>query len=239
MEKQIFIILSIMMSLLSNKVYLQTQNAVFEIQYRVSHQNLNNTSLGNEALDNEFKNELSKVMSVLQCNRYKSKFFTKYSSGNNDYISTIIRASNRVNQTEYVNIRDKIRIIEIFDNGTKQYLLRTDSLIWEITDEIQIINDMECIFAKGQSVTPGYSPEKVNVWFTKKYPLPFGPFGWHGLPGLIVQLQTGNMTYTAGIIKPVDAKNVILDPEADISNALRSDEYFMKMQKKKILRKKN
>jgi GLPGLI family protein len=66
------------------------------------------------------------------------------------------------------------------------YLVK-DSLVndWEISNESKKIGNYTCYKAVKQCTTCSSMNE---VWFTPEIPVPFGPLGYGGLPGLIVSV---------------------------------------------------
>jgi GLPGLI family protein len=61
---------------------------------------------------------------------------------------------------------------------------------WEITKETKIINGFLCYKAIRECKTCP-NKETESVWFTPDIPVPFGPFGYGGLPGLIMEIKKG------------------------------------------------
>lgn len=61
---------------------------------------------------------------------------------------------------------------------------------WNILSETKEIAGKKCIKAQPKNNT------SVTAWFTADIPLGFGPMGYYGLPGLILQLETATKIYT-------------------------------------------
>ena len=88
---------------------------------------------------------------------------------------------------------------------------------WTITKESKMINGFLCY----KAITPfynygGWRDEErhldVTAWFAPQIPVPFGPNGYHGLPGLILEIHTKvNSFYTKNI-------KLNLEPEPKIDN---------------------
>lgn len=87
---------------------------------------------------------------------------------------------------------------------------------WLIYNESKIINGFTCykseytlksINRKGKEVK-----RIVTAWFCPELPYSFGPNGYCGLPGLILELQDKNITY--GVKKIEFKKNNIEIPES-------------------------
>ncbi|WP_051200378.1 GLPGLI family protein [Flavobacterium subsaxonicum] len=86
---------------------------------------------------------------------------------------------------------------------------------WELTNETKIINGYTCYKAtsikhnsNGWDDNPKFT---ITAWYTPKIPVAYGPNGYHGLPGLILELQT----YTTTLyVKKIDL-NLDKDPAID------------------------
>ena len=81
--------------------------------------------------------------------------------------------------------------------GSGEYFLITDYLAdveWEITKDTMIIGNMLCY--KATSVVYGVRGLKyerpIMAWFTLDIPVSYGPIGYNGLPGLILDLTIQN-----------------------------------------------
>lgn len=113
------------------------------------------------------------------------------------------------------------------NNATKEYrelkeTKRTGKVIvnnqiitdWTLTNESKIIDGHKCY----KATTPIFQSSKklegfpcINVWYTPEIPIGFGPLGFGGLPGLILELQNNRATYFVKTIKLNEAK----EPEMD------------------------
>ena len=63
---------------------------------------------------------------------------------------------------------------------------------WEfLPDEIESILDYEC----SKSLLCEFAGRKYTAWFTSDIPLPFGPYKFGGLPGLILKIEDSEHQY--------------------------------------------
>lgn len=62
---------------------------------------------------------------------------------------------------------------------------------WVISEEKKAINGKEC-----QKAVTSAGRYNVTAWFSIEDAIPFGPLGYFGLPGLIVELETPTYVYT-------------------------------------------
>lgn len=82
--------------------------------------------------------------------------------------------------------------------GNKTYIKKVISKNWILQNEIKIIDGYKCYKATSEYVvinSVGEFRHPVIAWYCPEIPLPFGPNGYGGLPGLILQLQVRNVTF--------------------------------------------
>ena len=68
---------------------------------------------------------------------------------------------------------------------SKQYIVKDDAINfkWKIHPEKRNIGNYECTKA-----TTEFRGRKYTAWFTNKIPVDYGPWKFHGLPGLILEI---------------------------------------------------
>lgn len=81
--------------------------------------------------------------------------------------------------------------------GGEYFLIRkpTDSLKWSLLNEKKKIGKYSCYKAvsyKLKKFPSGIKKILVTAWYTPDIPIPFGPYEYNGLPGLIVELKEGD-----------------------------------------------
>lgn len=122
----------------------------------------------------------------------------------------------------YKNIKEKR-----YTNGTeifgKLFLIK-DSLVerkWELINETKNIGLYTCYKAEfkdtyeTQTITNDKELETVTkertttVWYTPQIPVANGPMDYHGLPGLILEINDGELTLVC--------TKIVLNPEEDIT----------------------
>lgn len=82
--------------------------------------------------------------------------------------------------------------------GNKTYIKKAISKNWILQNETKIIDGYKCYKATSEYVvinSVGEFRHPVIAWYCPEIPLPFGPNGYGGLPGLILQLQVRNVTF--------------------------------------------
>ena len=147
---------------------------------------------------------------------------------------------NRANQQMggeslyYVNIRDNLRLRQkkSFD---KDYLVKRkiSRLKWKITNDLKTIKGYKC--RKATTKVDGKNINKITAWFSPQLPFQFGPKGYAGLPGLILELKQMHWFYYASKIK---LKNKSITIEKPSKGKLISREDFLKeLEKRKKKRR--
>lgn len=69
---------------------------------------------------------------------------------------------------------------------------------WTLIDETKVINTMNC---KKASVT--YKGRNWTAWYSTEIPLPYGPYKFSGLPGLIIKMSDEKNEYDFELVKSV------------------------------------
>lgn len=97
---------------------------------------------------------------------------------------------------EYYNQSEKrCKKVELED---QIFLVEQTSLDWKITTETKKIKGFTCTRAtaaieidNGQII----KSKNIEAWFTNEISCPFGPKGYYGLPGLILELKEGDILF--------------------------------------------
>lgn len=98
---------------------------------------------------------------------------------------------------------------------------------WVITSEVKNIDKYECYKAtysyeyenfRGKTMT-----KLITAWFAPQLPYAYGPKKYYGLPGLILQLTEGDITFLATSIALFDERTIIKIPSA---KHISADEYY-------------
>ena len=134
----------------------------------------------------------------------------------------------RIHTYVFCDIADNnIRYYSKFADELSYYDEPLDEMQWEICDSTANIIGYDCIQAKTD-----YHGRTWTAWFTTDIPLPFGPWKFHGLPGLIIKTESDNgISYTATGIektdKPITPMYSVDDyQKTDRKKALAEDEYY-------------
>ncbi len=102
------------------------------------------------------------------------------------------------------------------------FIISKEKLKWQLINETKIIGNYTCYKAKAIIKKPYRGKEKEYIktaWYCPQINAPYGPIGYSGLPGLILELNEGKFKYktskivlnsknTYEIIKPEKGKKV-------------------------------
>lgn len=99
-------------------------------------------------------------------------------------------------ETSYFRDLNNKKLIIATDFSTKKYFVNNvyESFGWQILTETKIVNGFLCIKAIGKD--PNRSLP-IEAWFCPKIPYQFGPAEYGNLPGLILELSYGRMSFEA------------------------------------------
>ena len=132
----------------------------------------------------------------------------------------------------YKNILEKNKINILKQDG-KNFFVKKEyrNWDWKILKETKKIMGYTCLKAIGKLEQYNYILKEnktltVTVWFTREIPVSFGPSGFDGLPGLVLESKRGSFYFIATKIN-FDQNDKIILPKDGI---IIEDEEFAKMQ---------
>lgn len=147
----------------------------------------------------------------------ENKTFTLYFKENKSLFSLDVNLNNSEEKNYYKEI-DSTYSLRAFQNETfgKLVLKEDRDLDWIISyEDKKEINDLICYKASfSNKVQRGdqFFNYVIIAWFCPEIPIPIGPLGYGGLPGLILELQNGMDLYGATEIKFEKIKKEIIKP---------------------------
>lgn len=163
--------------------------------------------------------ELEKLEFELLFNALESLFVPKESLevDNNDYFKDMALAvAGSSNKAWYTNSES---LIMQYDFMNERFLVekKKNSIEWQLSKESKKIGDYLCYKATctlNNIGSKGLGQKKVEVWYAKDIPVPLGPVGLVGLPGLILEANFFKVRYVATNIKmDSDEKLNIVKPQ--------------------------
>lgn len=141
-------------------------------------------NIGKEEFD-KYKNEIEQQKFKLIATKQQSYFFTSDGILNSPPLLKI-----------HTSLDTNKSLKELTDSKLLIELPRT--IAWQLTTDSKVIQGYTCYKAHSSySVVRGDRTFTFPIiaWFTPEIPYPFGPKGYFGLPGLILELQERNITY--------------------------------------------
>lgn len=176
-----------------------------------------------ELLDKIYLNKV-KTSSILKFNNEESVFTVhkKLHIKKNDLVENLNYSWAGGSDIYYSNSKIKINLVQNCRTLGDCFIIRSDFNKWTVTQETKIIASYLCYKAIKKGT-------KTVAWFTPKVPVNFGPRGFSGLPGLILELKVNNIIFRASkiILKPKE-KVAIKKPTKGIKI---SQKEFEKMSK--------
>ncbi|MCH3881582.1 GLPGLI family protein [Tenacibaculum aquimarinum] len=151
-----------------------------DISYQLTIENQQSLFIVNESKMSESKNDLKKI-------------------------ATIITGTNGrfyVNREKEIYLHEKDFLSDLF-------LVKIEVKKWKITDDFKVINNFKCYKAISEDIVSnpaGIFKKKVTAWFSPDLPSFFGPAGYFGLPGLILELDNSKMNMYASKIEFLKSK---------------------------------
>lgn len=180
----------------------------FKAFYQASFKEVNYDSIfkNNKKYSNEIKSILlneqktfvnmsKNIKFILDFNINESKFYCEKKIDISDNLQD--RFLLRVNfDGNYYS--SKGRVTQEINIYGEDFIVSLPVLKWNITLEKRRIGKYICFKAttiKKVENSRGIHKIPVTAWFTKKIPFNYGPKEFNGLPGLILELQEGNIKY--------------------------------------------
>lgn len=74
---------------------------------------------------------------------------------------------------------------------------------WKLIDEVKIINTISCKRAE-----INYKGRNWIAWYSTDIPIPYGPYKFNGLPGLIIKIRDDKGEYDFELVKSVSRNNL-------------------------------
>jgi GLPGLI family protein len=219
-------LLTILVILLN--IFSYKQNNEVKIYYIASLNNkelidrISNSSLFiEEARKRRIKKEQSKepVAFTLLLGQNEGIFKIDSTKKSNRFNPTLL--ASRSDRIYYSNILNKEQFW-ISDRITPGAFIHLEKINWELTSETKRIGDYLCY--KATAVMPKEQPsgneylEPVVAWYTNEIPITIGVLGFHGLPGLTMELTynlklNGRVTFQMEKIEFENKKTKILKPK--------------------------
>lgn len=111
---------------------------------------------------------------------------------------------------------------------------------WVLFNETKMIDNLLCYKATTENIV--ISPNKtfhhpITAWYCPKIPVPFGPFIYGNLPGLILELQTRDGVFGAKSIKLNETEIVEKIPKIDKNARIISEDELNRLIREEFMNK--
>jgi GLPGLI family protein len=132
---------------------------------------------------------LQKIDYTLEFNAFESIFFSsKIMESDNKRDMKLATNLGGGRGLLYTNIATKLKLHQADGFGEIFLIKGKVEYDWHLTQETKIINGYTC----NKAYLKNEKGEKIIAYFTKEIPFSFGPNGFCGLPGLILELNLTN-----------------------------------------------
>ncbi|MEP6262452.1 MAG: GLPGLI family protein [Gillisia sp.] len=197
-------ILILILLLITNSVYSQISSGKIRYSTRFNVKVILQDTKPNPHLKSMYENveaEVERSNSFLIFNQDSSEFKTepnlpldKNKAAHSLAQGIISSGIHFVKKDEYINLR-KV-------SGKTFRIKEIQSIDWEITRDVGMIKGYKVYRAYGNkyfinAVSGNARQIKIEAWFAPAINFSYGPKGYHGLPGLILQLEDGPITFFA------------------------------------------
>lgn len=143
----------------------------------------------------------------------------KYSGGGRGIYYKNTETKEKLHQFELLG--ESLLVVHNYNNYT-----------WEILPENKTILGFNCFKATtiiiNESKQFKSKPQEVIAWFTPEIINNFGPSGYDGLPGLVLEVKIGNVNFEATEIIP-SSDQIIKPNKGKIMSYIESIEFFDKI----------
>ncbi|QTD36274.1 GLPGLI family protein [Polaribacter batillariae] len=143
------------------------------------------------------------VFFVLKIKNNES-FFYKKEKLNNDFDKGINMTETLSGKGIYYSNINTNEILNQKESFGNKFLISYPKIEWILTQEKKKIGNYICYKAttiKKVENKRGIINKKITAWYTLDIPYKFGPKEFSNLPGLILELQEGRLTFTVDKIK--------------------------------------
>lgn len=195
---------------------INAQNYSGQINYNKSLVVLAEEEAKNDKMYNQLKTfnlDFSSLNYILNFNTIESIFYCEERMDSSDELrSSLAQSLGSGKGTTYINIqtKEKINKKEAF-GGEFLVTSNISNVKWELHNETKKIGNYQCYKATTIYVvinSKGTFNHPVKAWYTTEIPVGFGPIGYAGLPGLIVELTVQNIKYSVS--------KVVLNPKKQV-----------------------
>lgn len=134
----------------------------------------------------------------LEATKVASYFMLKETIKNNE--TTFATAFSGASTSYYTEANADHKIKYVNDVFGEFHIYYTEKTEWKLENQTKYIDSYLCYKATSEQIvvnSEGTFKHPVVAWYCPTIPFNFGPKGYQGLPGLILELQVRNITWGA------------------------------------------
>ena len=220
MENRIsFLVMAFLLSIIScaqNNIAI-TYTLNYSVEKNIKFESEEEIQMANDMLDVFLKFGDYVTFSLIVKN--KQSIFFKNEILFNDRLSDFQKKMISILESDtyyFDNQKNEFYSRVIFDGKNYIFSLNPNENKWEILNETKKIDNFNCIKAKFTTLIDNTNEVTYFAWFTPELPFQAGPKDFMGLPGVILEVNSGTYSFVA--------KSINLNPsEAELSKVLMPD----------------
>lgn len=156
---------------------------------------------------------------LLETRRSLSEKLVKNENENENEIVDVYQPLIKENKIFIVDINDKyVEYFEYLISTKKSKITDEFTIKWITINEKKVINDIECYKA-----TTDFRGRKWEAWYAPSIPYSFGPWKFHGLPGLIISIHDESKRYNFAVKKIENLKGNIYKEKLQQVQSIKCD----------------
>lgn len=196
--------------LFANSLFSQ-ESIIAEYQIKFSNDPKKNVEIYDKYLKNA-ETGAEKIKFTLEADKNNCFFFLDENIQNQDKDAILAIAFSDYISPIYSKFNDKFNFFYTTNEQyfkKNEYLVRTEKFNdWILLDETKNINGFICYKAEGvlKSIEAQVEDKKIIAWYCPDIPFSFGPNGFGNLPGLIIEIQIGNILFGVKKIQVLEKK---------------------------------
>lgn len=212
----------------SNLLYSQIKS--IECEYVVNVKDFDFKDQYQRDMFEMVKREIVDYKFLLRANQ-NSCFFSEVKGLNKeDKKYDMVKLAVNLSSDVFISIKDSLLIKKPSYDNDINLICDFTLWSWEFLDESKEIEGFICYKSIGRKIIKRDGMNKtvsVTAWYCPTVPFKFGPSEFHGLPGLIFEVNSGNIVYGLSSLK---FNNFELTIDKPTGKNIKEEEYMIKNQ---------
>lgn len=185
--------------------------------------------------DNKLMNSVLQLNYILEFTENSSVFYLEDQLENeSDSYAKMAKRIGNTNGEFYKRIEDNFTLHEL-SMFNRKFMVHLPGTEFSISKEAGEISGYKVYKATAVETVsaPNSSLEDIEkqivVWFTPEIPVPFGPVRYNGLPGLILKISVGNVSFQVSEITMYDDEVIKIKQPDEGETVLTEKEFHGKL----------